>query len=121
MVDDTKDPAASPLAPGGACRVALTTVPPGEAGVLARTLVEERLAACVNLIPGLRSVYRWKDGIADEPETLLLIKTAESRLEALATRLRALHPYEVPELLTTTPAEGLAAYLAWVGEQVSNA
>jgi periplasmic divalent cation tolerance protein len=119
MAPDSKDPAPSSLAPADGVRIALTTAPPGEAHALARALVEERLAACVNVVPGLRSVYRWKDGVSDEPETLLLIKTTAGGLEALAGRLAALHPYEVPELLTTTPDAGFPAYLAWVGEQVA--
>ncbi len=114
MSDPTKQPEASPLAPGGAVRVLITTAPPGEARNLARTLVEERLAACVNLVPGLRSIYRWKDAVADDPETLLVIKTSRDRMDDLATRLGERHPYEVPELLAFTPESGLAPYLAWL-------
>jgi len=118
MSDDRKRQEASPLADGGGVRVLLTTAPPGEARGLAQTLVEERLAACVNLVPGLRSIFRWKDAIANEPETLLLIKTSNARIDDLATRLAERHPYEVPELLIFTPESGLAPYLAWLGGEV---
>lgn len=119
MSDDTKAGDSSSLAPGDALRLLLSTAPPGEAQRLARTLVEEGLAACVNLIPGLRSIYRWKGQVADDPETLLLIKTSSARVKALTERLVALHPYEVPELLSLAPDQGLAAYLLWVGEQTT--
>jgi periplasmic divalent cation tolerance protein len=92
----------------------VSTAPPGIAHDLARTLVSERLAACVNLLPGVRSVYRWKDALQDEPETVLWIKTTPERLDVLATRLRALHPYEVPELVVFVPSGGGADYLRWV-------
>lgn len=102
--------------PGPEVRLLLSTAPPGKARPLAGALVEERLAACVNLVPGLRSVYRWKDDVLDEPETLLLIKTTAGLVDTVRTRLGELHPYEVPELLVFGPETGLAAYLAWVAE-----
>ncbi|MCL6619225.1 MAG: divalent-cation tolerance protein CutA [Thermomonas hydrothermalis] len=95
----------------------LTTCPdPDSAERIAATLVEERLAACVNLIPGLRSVYRWQGAIQREAEVLLLIKTHPDRYPALQTRLTALHPYELPELIAVESATGLPAYLHWVAE-----
>ncbi len=121
-MSDTPNPSASPdaaLAPGDDVRLVLSTVPPGEARLLARRLVEDRLAACVNVVPGLRSVYLWKGAVADEPETLLLIKTSRARLAALAARLGELHPYEVPELLAFTPESGLPAYLGWIATQAA--
>jgi periplasmic divalent cation tolerance protein len=82
---------------------------------LARTLVDERLAACVNVLPAMESIYRWKGTVAQDPERQLVIKTSLDRLEALQTRLLALHPYETPELLVLG-AGGSAAYLRWVEE-----
>ncbi len=74
----------------------------------------------MNLVPGLRSIYRWKGEIADDPETLLVMKTSTGRLAALAERLQTLHPYEVPEFLALEPDQGLESYLAFVGEQTAN-
>ena len=84
---------------------------------IADALVEARLAACVNQLPGLRSVYRWQGGIERSDEVLLVIKTTADRLDALTEQVRALHPYELPELLAFEVAGGLAAYLDWVAEQ----
>jgi periplasmic divalent cation tolerance protein len=95
-------------------RIVVSTAPPDVAHGIAKALVSERLAACVNLLPGVRSVYRWKDAVQDDPETLLWIKTTEPRLGALSARLAALHPYEVPEVLVLAPLEGSTAYLDWV-------
>jgi periplasmic divalent cation tolerance protein len=101
----------APSAPG--VRLVLTTAPPGKARELAGRLVEGRLAACVNLVPGLRSLYRWQGTVHDDPETLLLVKTTEDRLADLEGALRALHPYELPEFLILAP-DGGAAWLDWV-------
>jgi periplasmic divalent cation tolerance protein len=96
-------------------RVVFCTCPNAEiAERIARTLVEERLAACVNAMGGLVSTYRWKDAIEVDDEVLLLIKTTSDRLDALQGRLIELHPYEVPELLAIEPVAGLAPYLAWL-------
>ena len=84
---------------------------------IAQTLVDERLAACVNVLPGLRSVYRWQGAVERTDEVLLLVKTGRERLEALTARVHALHPYELPELVAVEVAGGLAAYLDWVAEQ----
>ncbi|MCF7223282.1 divalent-cation tolerance protein CutA [Marilutibacter chinensis] len=84
---------------------------------LAEALVEERLAACVSRLPGLRSTYRWQGTIEQADEVLLLIKTRADRLEALAARVQALHPYELPELVAVEARGGLAPYLQWVAEQ----
>ena len=105
---------AMPLVSAADARILLTTAPPGKAHELARALVEERLAACVNVVPGLRSIYRWEGALHDEPESLLIVKTTRDRLEALSARLAALHPYETPEVLVLTPDTGAAAYLAWL-------
>lgn len=102
-------------------RLVLVTAPPDAATNLARTLVEERLAACVNLVPGLRSVYRWKDAVQDDPETLLVLKTAADRIPALMARIPEIHPYDVPEILAFTPDEGHPAYLQWLLGAVTEA
>ncbi|RMH92895.1 divalent-cation tolerance protein CutA [Lysobacter pythonis] len=81
---------------------------------IATALVEERLAACVNLVPGLLSTYRWQGKIARDDELLLIVKTTAERLDALRTRLVELHPHELPELLAVEASDGLAAYLDWV-------
>ena len=96
-------------------RIVLTTAPNAEVGALiARALVEERLAACVNVIPGVRSIYRWEGEIQDDPEVVLIIKTRADRCEALAARIKDLHPYDVPEVLVLPAVGGSAAYLSWI-------
>ena len=100
------------------CRVVFVTAPPNEvAEKLAKALVGERLAACVNLVPGLRSIYRWKGEVCDEGETLLIIKTQAARLDALMRRVKELHPYEVPEIIALPVVEGHEPYLKWVKEE----
>ncbi len=89
---------------------------PETAQRIADALVEERLAACVNVLPGLRSVYRWQGAIERADEVLLLIKTVRERLAPLTARVASLHPYELPELVAVEVAGGLAAYLDWVTE-----
>jgi periplasmic divalent cation tolerance protein len=81
---------------------------------LAQHLVGESLAACVNLLPKVTSVYRWEGKVTTDSEVLLLIKTTESRFPALKARLLELHPYEVPELIGVPVALGHEAYLDWV-------
>ena len=83
--------------------------------VLARTLVEERLAACVNVHGPMTSTYRWQGKVEVEPERQVVIKTTRARLAALETRLRALHPYELPELVVID-AVASDAYASWVSE-----
>lgn len=98
--------------------VCLCTCPdPDTAARIADTLVAERLAACVNLLPGLRSVYRWQGQVEHADEMLLLIKTTADRLQALQQRILALHPYELPEVIAVEAAGGLPAYLDWVAQQ----
>ena len=99
--------------------VVLTTFPsPEKAAEIARILVEERLAACVNILPAVRSIYRWKNEIEDETETLAIAKTTADRAEALHGRLLALHPYDVPEVIALPVSGGHAPYLAWVAGSV---
>ena len=100
---------------GDDLRVVFVTAPDVEvAERLARGLVEERLAACVNLIPGIRSFYRWEGAVHDDAEVLLVVKTRTDRLEALASRLQELHPYELPEILGLPVIGGSQAYLDWI-------
>ena len=89
-----------------------------EAQQIARTLVDERLAACVNVIPGVVSVYRWKGAVEQEPELMLVIKTVGERVEQLKARLLELHPYELPEVVVIPIAGGHRAYLEWIAQQV---
>jgi periplasmic divalent cation tolerance protein len=90
-----------------------------DAAALARTLVEERLAACVNVLPAMTSVYRWKGGIESDQERQLIIKTRHTQVAALEQRLRQLHPYEVPEFLVIPASGGSEAYLRWIGESTT--
>jgi periplasmic divalent cation tolerance protein len=97
--------------------VCFVTAPEGEpATKIARTLVEERLAACVNVVPGLRSIYAWEGEICDDAEVLLVVKTRRALLERLDARLHEIHPYDTPELLALPVEYGAKKYLAWVDE-----
>jgi periplasmic divalent cation tolerance protein len=99
--------------------VIFSTAPdPKSAEILAATLVEEHLAACVNLVPGLTSIYRWQGSVHREPECLLIIKTTATHFEALRSRLRTLHPYEVPEIIGLPISHGDPAYLQWLTENI---
>ena len=84
---------------------------------IAGTLVEERLAACVNILPGVVSVYRWEGVVQRADEVLLMIKTSGARLPALIIRVGELHPYELPEVIAIELAAGLPAYLAWIASE----
>jgi len=87
-----------------------------QARAIARALVEERLAACVNVLPGATSVYRWQGKVEESREVLLLIKSTTARARRLEARVKALHAYELPEVLTLKVAGGSAAYLRWLRE-----
>jgi periplasmic divalent cation tolerance protein len=91
---------------------------PREAQQIARTLVDERLAACVNVVPGVVSVYRWKGTVEQEGEVLLVIKTLAERVDALKARLLELHPYELAEVVVIPIVGGHGAYLEWIAQQV---
>lgn len=89
-----------------------------QAAAIARTLVEERLAACVNIAPQIESVYRWQGNVVSSKESLLIIKTSTARYAQLEERLRELHPYELPEVIEVSLAGGLPEYLAWIDEAI---
>jgi periplasmic divalent cation tolerance protein len=98
--------------------VLLTTLPSAdEARRIARLLVEEKLAACVQL-SAIESFYRWEGRIANEPETLLLIKTRTALFDAAIARIKAVHPYTVPEIVGLPFSAGFEGYLQWIGESV---
>jgi periplasmic divalent cation tolerance protein len=98
----------------------LTTVPVGAGDAIAQTLVNERLAACVNALPPMTSTYRWQGAVTTEAEQQLVMKTLRTGLAALERRLKELHPYEVPEFLVLEIDGGGEAYLAWVKENVAS-
>jgi periplasmic divalent cation tolerance protein len=100
--------------------IALSTVGDAKAAErIARALVERRLAACVNVVPGVVSLYRWQGAVAKDAELLLVIKTRREKLRALREALVSLHPYELPELLTLAVGGGHPPYLAWLDQAVS--
>lgn len=86
---------------------------------IARALVDERLAACVNILPGITSVYRWEGAVEAGDEVLLLAKTMPGRLEALVARVAQLHPFEVPEVIALDIRGGLPAYLQWIAAETA--
>jgi periplasmic divalent cation tolerance protein len=97
--------------------VVLTTLPADhDVREFGRTLVEERLAACVNLLAPMESVYRWEGNIEIETERQIIVKTTRDRLAALWDRVREMHPYEVPEFVVLQIVDGNEAYLRWIGE-----
>lgn len=101
--------------------VALSTCPDEQtAGEIAAKLVTERLATCVNRVAGVKSTYFWDGGLQDDAEILLIIKTTAAQLPALRDRIRALHPYELPELIALDVAGGNEAYLDWVRQGVAS-
>jgi periplasmic divalent cation tolerance protein len=87
------------------------------ARLLAQALVEQRLAACVNMLPAVHSVYRWNDVVEEAAEVTLLIKTTTARYEELEQAIRALHPYELPEVIAVPVSAGSPAYLAWIAQE----
>lgn len=96
-------------------RVVLITAPANEdAERIARLLVEERLAACVNIVPKVLSVYRWEGAVQSDAESLLIVKTRADRLSELEARVRSIHPYSVPEIVALRVTGGNPAYIDWV-------
>ncbi len=105
---------------GSECVVVLCTVPnEEEASRLGHLLVEKRLAACVNIVPGLRSLYWWEGKVQDDAELLLVIKTRQERFETLRETLVEAHPYSVPEVIALPIEAGHAPYLDWVKDNVT--
>jgi periplasmic divalent cation tolerance protein len=95
-----------------------TTLPNADkAYEVARALVEEKLAACANVLPAIRSIYRWEGKLQDENEVLVLLKTRAENVERLKARILELHPYEVPEVLAVPVESGYQAYLDWLSAQ----
>lgn len=103
-------------------KIVLSNVPPDKADEIARTLVQQRLAACVNLLP-VRSVYRWDGELQVDAEVTLLIKVASDGVALLREQLRALHPYELPEIivLDVDTSASLPAYIEWVRSESGGA
>ena len=99
--------------------VVVTTVGNEEqAYTIAREIVARRQAACVNILPGMRSIYRWKGKIRKDGELLLLIKTLEEEYEGVAATIRELHSYELPEILSFPVGQGDPGFLSWIAESV---
>ncbi len=113
---------ANPTKPGDVIRLVVTTCPDEGVGeAIVRALVEERLAACGNIVSGVRSIYWWGGRVEADGECLVLLKTRTERLDEMAQRLYELHPYDVPELLSLRVDRGAAAYLDWVVEETKGA
>lgn len=99
--------------------VVVTTVGTEEqAYLIAREIVARRQAACVNVVPGIRSIYRWKGKICKDGELLLIVKTLEEELEGVAATIRELHSYELPEILSFSASHGEPSFLGWIAESV---
>jgi periplasmic divalent cation tolerance protein len=88
------------------------------AGNISKSLVESRLAACVNIIPNIRSIYTWNNQVEDSSELLLVIKTLKSHFEKVQTEILELHPYELPEIICLNPSEVFDKYLNWLESTV---
>ncbi len=100
--------------------VAYTTcADPEEAEKIARHLIEERLAACVSVVPAVKSYYRWKGSIESDDEILLMIKTSRDLVDALRQQLEKLHSYDLPELIVTPIVDGSPNYLAWLEKELT--
>ncbi len=97
--------------------IVFCTVPSTEiADIIASKLVKNKLAACCNILPGMKSVYRWKGKIESSNEVLLLIKSTENNFKRLESEVRILHPYEVPEIISVTIQNGLPEYVEWINQ-----
>lgn len=104
----------------GALRVVLSTAPSdGVARRIARAVVEERLAACVNVVPGVTSIYRWDGAVQEDSEVLMVMKTRAERVGELAARVRDLHEYALPEVIALPIDAGSEEYLRWVREETA--
>ena len=114
-----KRPACETVAMPEALLVLCTGPDEALADTIARALVEERLAACVNRLPGVVSTYRWQGAVQTDAELLLLVKTTAARFEAVRDRIVALHRYELPEVVAVTIASGLDRYLGWIASETT--
>jgi periplasmic divalent cation tolerance protein len=97
--------------------VFITAPNENEAASISKTIVSEKLAACVNIIPSVRSIYRWQGRVEDEQEVLMIAKTKKSLFERLQERVKKLHSYSVPEIIALPLVEGSKEYLAWLGQE----
>lgn len=101
-------------------RLILVTIPEDQAPAFVRTLCEERWIACGNIVPGVRSIYWWKGAICDDREALVVMETVIERLEPAMARIVALHPYETPKIVVTTPSAVAQPFAVWVRETLGN-
>jgi periplasmic divalent cation tolerance protein len=108
-----------PIDPAEAIVVFMSAADGDEAGRLAELLIEKRLAACVQILAGMESVYRWQGRVERQREVLLLAKTTTAKFEALEREVRAAHSYETPEIVAVPVATGSPAYLQWLADSVS--
>lgn len=98
--------------------VILVTAPDASvAARIAREILERRLVACANIVPGIRSLYWWKEQLEESEEVLMVLKARRGDVPAIAERIRDLHPYDVPEVIATEVVGGLDAYLEWIGAE----
>jgi periplasmic divalent cation tolerance protein len=102
----------------GAIVVVTTVGTEEQAYLIAREIIARRQAACVNILPGMRSIYRWKGKICKDGELLLLVKTMEGEFEGVAATIRELHSYELPEILSFTVTRGETSFLEWIASSV---
>ena len=105
---------------GGLVIIFVTAASEQEAAAISRALVEEGLAACANIIPQIRSIYRWEGKIWDEREALIIIKSREDLFERIRSRVKELHSYEVPEITAIKIDEGDSAYMQWIESVTTN-
>ena len=106
---------------GRAFRVVISTAGTEEEGErIAKSLLERKLCACVNLVPKVRSFYRWEGAIQDDAEVLLIMKTTKEKLQRLSEHLAEIHSYDVPEVLAVAVDQGRASYLEWLAESCAD-
>ena len=106
---------------GRAFRIVLSTAGSEEEGArIARSLLERKLCACVNLVPKIRSLYRWEGAVQDDAEVLLIMKTTRDKLQPLSDHLAEIHSYDVPEVLAIAVDKGSASYLEWLAENCAD-
>ncbi|MBM4395467.1 MAG: divalent-cation tolerance protein CutA [Deltaproteobacteria bacterium] len=107
------------MQPAPEVRVVLVTCPPAASEQIARSIVDGGFAACVNIVPGIRSIYRWKGEVCDEPEDLLVVKTAAAGVDDLVAHVKSIHSYTVPEIVALPVVAGNRDYLEWVAAETS--